>query len=169
MSDLGWDEDTRMRELKKVICNSRFLIVPWLRVKNLASHVLSLGLKRLSRDWEEAYQTRPILVETFVDKDHFEGTCYKASNWTYLGETKGRGRNDRFHKKGRSRKYLFAYELEEGILGEEKPVEREWDWVEEEFQYVKLPNEAKKKRLVMLTRDFFLRPASPLPLFRGES
>jgi hypothetical protein len=102
-----------------------------------------------------------------VDKDHFEGTCYKASNWTYLGETKGRGRNDRFHKNGRSRNYLFAYELEEGILGKENPVEREW--VEEEFQYGKLPIEAKTKRLVMLTRDFFLRPASPLPLVCGSN
>ena len=129
-----------------------------------------IGLVLVSGESDSKYSIwKEILVETFVDKDHFEGTCYKASNWTYLGETKGRGRNDRFHKKGRSRKYLFAYELEEGILGEEKPVEREWDWVEEEFRYVKLPNEAKKKRLVMLTRDFFLRPASPLPLFRGES
>jgi len=65
-------------------------------------------------------------------------------------------------------RYVFAYELEGGILGTESPVEREWDWVEEEFQNVKLPNEAKKKRLVMLTRDFFSRPASPLPLVCGS-
>lgn len=113
---LGWDEEARKSGLRKVVSNSRFLIVPWLRVKNLASHVMSKALKRLGGDWEEAYKTTPVLVETYVEKGRYEGICYKASNWEYLGETQGRGRNDRYHQNRLSRKYVFAYELEEGIL-----------------------------------------------------
>ncbi|MFO0794071.1 MAG: IS4 family transposase [Candidatus Brocadiaceae bacterium] len=161
---LGWDEEERKRGLRRVVNNSRFLIVPWLRVKNLASHVMSKALKRLGGDWEEAYRTTPVLVETYVEKCRYEGTCYKASNWEYLGETQGRGRNDQYHQKRLSRKYVFAYELEEGILGGGGQ-EREYkDWVEEEFQEVRLPNLAKKKRAMSIVRDFFASPASPIPM-----
>ncbi len=161
---LGWDEEARKSGLRKVVSNSRFLIVPWLRVKNLASHVMSKALKRLPGDWEEAYKTTPVLVETYVEKGRYEGTCYKASNWEYLGETQGRGRNDRYHQNRLSRKYVFAYELEEGILDAGRE-EREYkDWVEEELQDVRLPNLAKKKRVMSIARDFFASPASPIPM-----
>jgi hypothetical protein len=164
---LGWDEEGRERDLRKVVCNSRFLILPWLKVKNLASHVMGMVLKRIPRDWGDEYGTKPVLVETFVDSERFEGTCYKASNWVFLGETKGRGRNDRFHRNGLSRKYMFGYELEKGILGTVTSGEQEVDWVEEEFSGVRLPNRAKKKRLITITRDFFARPSSPIPLMCG--
>lgn len=161
---LGWDEEERRSGLRKVVSNSRFLIVPWLRVKNLASHVMSKALKRLPGDWEEAYKATPVLVETYVEKGRYEGTCYKASNWEYLGETQGRGRNDRYHQNRLSRKHVFAYELEEGILGGGRQ-EREYeDWVEEEFQEVRLPNLAKKKRVMSIVRDFFASPSSPIPM-----
>ncbi len=164
---LGWDEEERKRGLRKVVSNSRFLIVPWLRVKNLASHVMSKALKRLPGDWEEAYKARPVLVETYVEKGSYEGTCYKASNWEYLGETQGRGRNDRYHQRKLSRKYVFAYELEEGILDAGRDGKEEGeaqDWVEEEFQDVRLPNRAKKKRVMSIVRDFFARPAASIPM-----
>lgn len=161
---LGWDEEERKGGLRKVVSNSRFLIVPWLRVKNLASHVISKALKRLPGDWEEAYKTTPVLVETYVEKGRYEGTCYKASNWEYLGETQGRGRNDRYHQNKLSRKYVFAYELEEGILDAGREEREEQDWVEEEFQDVRLPNRAKKKRVMSIVRDFFARPASSIPM-----
>lgn len=161
---LGWDEEGRKRDLRKVVSNSRFLIVPWLRVKNLASHIMSKALKRLPVDWEEVYKTRPVLVETYVDKERYEGACYKASNWEFLGETQGRGRNDRYHQNSLSRKYVFAYELEKGILGAGMPERGERDWVEEEFQDVRLPNLAKKKRVMSITRDFFASPASAIPI-----
>ncbi|MBE7444321.1 MAG: DUF4338 domain-containing protein [Planctomycetia bacterium] len=91
-------------------------------------------------DWEDAYKVTPVLVETYVEKGRYEGTCYKASNWEYLGETQGRGRNDRYHQNRLSRKHVFAYELEEGILDAGRE-EREYkDWVEEELQDVRLPN-----------------------------
>jgi len=161
---LGWDEEGRKRDLRKVVSNSRFLIVPWLRVKNLASHVMSKALKRLPVDWEEAYKARPVLVESYVDKERYEGACYKASNWELLGETQGRGRNDRYHQNSLSRKYVFAYELEKGILGAGMPERGEGDWVEKEFQEVRLPNLAKKKRVMSITRDFFASPTSPIPI-----
>lgn len=161
---LGWDEEARKSGLRKVVSNSRFLLVPWLRVKNLASHVMSKALKRLLGDWEEAYKTTPVLVETYVEKERYEGTCYKASNWEYLGETQGRGRNDRYHQNKLSRKYVFAYELEEGILDGGREEREGEDWVEEEFQDVRLPNRAKKKRVMSIVRDFFARPASSIPM-----
>ncbi len=161
---LGWDEEARKNGLRKVVSNSRFLIVPWLRVKNLASHVMSKALRRLPGDWEEAYKVTPVLVETYVEKGRYEGTCYKASNWEYLGETQGRGRNDRYHQNRLSRKHVFAYELEEGILDAGRE-EREYkDWVEEELEDVRLPNLAKKKRVMSIARDFFASPASPIPM-----
>ena len=114
-------------------------------------------------DWEESYQVRPILVESFVDKERFSGSCYKASNWILLGETKGRGRNDKYHENNLSRKYIFAYELEKGIL-RSAPQREEEDWVSKEYQYAELSNKAKKNRLMSLTRDFFAKPASLIPL-----
>lgn len=160
---IGWDDERRERELSKVVCNSRFLILPEYGVKNLASNVMSKCLKRLAVDWEEAYQVRPVLAESFVDKERFSGSCYKASNWVLLGETKGRGRNDKYHENSLSRKYIFVYELEKGILGP-APLQEEEDWVSKEFRYAELPNKAKKKRLITLTRDFFAKPVSPIPL-----
>lgn len=160
---IGWDDETREKELCKVVCNSRFLILPEYGVRNLASHVMSKCLKRLAVDWEETYQVRPVLVESFVDKDIFSGSCYKASNWILLGETKGRGRNDKYHENNLSKKYIFAYELKKGILGP-APQREEEDWVRKEYQYAELPNKAKKDRLILLTRDFFANPASPIPV-----
>ena len=160
---IGWDDETREKELCKVVCNSRFLILPEYGVRNLASHVMSKCLKRLVVDWEETYQVRPVLVESFVDKERFSGSCYKASNWILLGETKGRGRNDKYHENNLSKKYIFAYELGKGVL-EPSPQQKEEDWVSKEYQYAELPNKAKKDRLISLTRDFFAKPASPIPL-----
>lgn len=160
---IGWDDERREKELCKVVCNSRFLILPEYGVRNLASYVMSKCLKRVAVDWEEAYQVRPVLVETFVDKERFSGSCYRASNWVLLGETKGRGRNDKYHENNLSRKHIFAYELEKGVLGP-APLREEEDWVSKEFEYAELPNKAKKNRLISLTRDFFAKPASPIPL-----
>ena len=78
----------------EVINNARFLILPWVRSKNLASRILSLIAKRIASDWYEQYHYEPVLLETFVEKKRFTGTCYKASNWTCVGDTKGRGKLD---------------------------------------------------------------------------
>jgi SRSO17 transposase len=89
---IGWDEPTRLAMLPHLVCNNRFLIFPWIKVGNLASHVLSMSLKRLRTDWERQYEVEPYMVETFVDGERFLGTCYIADNWIRLGETKGYGR-----------------------------------------------------------------------------
>jgi hypothetical protein len=87
---IGWSDAARMANLKYVVTNDRFLLLPTVRVENLASHVLALALKRLPQDWEERYHVRPMLAETFVDPTRFDGTCYKAANWTTVGHTAGR-------------------------------------------------------------------------------
>ena len=92
---IGWSESTRAARLKQVVGNSRFLILPSVKVKNLASHVLGLATQRLAGDWQARYGERLLLVETFVDTRRYEGTCYRAANWLDLGLTQGRGRQDR--------------------------------------------------------------------------
>jgi Domain of unknown function (DUF4338) len=108
---IGWDEATRKANLCRLVNNSRFLILPWLRVKGLASHVLSLSARVVVDDWEEAYATRPVLLETFVERDRFEGTCYLAANWEQVGETAGRGRMDRENRWAQPPKRCLVYPL----------------------------------------------------------
>ena len=94
---IGWNPDVRKQNLHLITNNTRFLILPWVNVPYLASHTLSLIAKRICRDWREKYAHRIHLLETFVDRDRFEGTCYKAANWIFAGQTTGRSRNDRSH------------------------------------------------------------------------
>lgn len=93
---IGWDADTRKQNLNFTTNNMRFLILPWIRVANLASHILGLICRRLNSDWINHYGHALYLLETFVDKDRFTGGCYKAANWIHVGQTKGRSRNDRY-------------------------------------------------------------------------
>ncbi|KJS90438.1 Druantia anti-phage system protein DruA [Desulfosporosinus sp. BICA1-9] len=109
---IGWNVQDRKQRLHLIVNNSRFLILPWVNVKNLASKVLSLAIKQLQEDWLREYCYAPVLLETFVDTSHFAGTCYKASNWIYLGETQGRGRVDRKREYALSRKAIFMYPLQ---------------------------------------------------------
>lgn len=109
---IGWDDATRQRNLVRVVCNSRFLILPWVGVKNLASAVLAQGLRAVQRDWPEAYGVEPLLVETLVDERRFSGTCYRAANFVEAGITAGRGRMDRYtERKGAEPKRIFLYAL----------------------------------------------------------
>lgn len=109
---IGWSDEQRRHNLQKIINNSRFLIFPWIRIKNLASSVLAMASREVADDWERVYGYRPVLLETLVDKRRFRGTCYKAANWTHVGTTTGRGRMDRESKgKGRSPKEIYLYPL----------------------------------------------------------
>jgi SRSO17 transposase len=90
---IGWSEDVRLSKQQHLLSNNRFLILPWIRIRNLASHVLSKSLRQLREDWEKQYEITPYMIETFVDREKFLGTCYIAANWTYLGVTKGYGRH----------------------------------------------------------------------------
>jgi len=89
---IGWSHTQRQKNLQLVINNSRFLILPWVQCKNLGSKILSITSRRLAQDWLKRYGYRPLLLETFVEKDRFAGTCYKAANWIHVGQTKGRGK-----------------------------------------------------------------------------
>lgn len=108
---IGWDEATRQKNLIRVVNNSRFLILPWLKVKDLASHVLSLAARVMVDDWEEAYGVKPVLLESFVERDRFEGTCYLAANWIEVGVTAGRGRMDRDKTAAKPPKRCLVYPL----------------------------------------------------------
>ena len=88
---IGWEQSRRLKNLAWIINNSRFLIFPWVRVKNLASHVLSAIERRICDDWQEKWGYRPVLMETFVDPLQYKGTCYRAANWMQLGRTTGVG------------------------------------------------------------------------------
>jgi hypothetical protein len=108
---IGWDEATRVRRLHFVANNIRFLVLPWVRVRNLASKVLAANLRRLSGDWEAVWKHPVVLAETFVDTTRFRGTCYRAANWLYLGETAGRSKRGNNYLHGGTRKALFTYPL----------------------------------------------------------
>lgn len=96
---IGWSDAARRRNLQLVVSNSRFLILPWVRIPNLASSALALAARRLPDDWQARYQIRPLLLETLVDPARFAGTCYRAAGWTCVGRTTGRGRQDRDHRR----------------------------------------------------------------------
>ncbi len=117
---IGWDREQKSRRLHLIINNSRFLIFPWVMIKNLASKVLSLAAKRVGDDWQDIHHYRPVLMETFVEKDRFRGTCYRAANWQYLGVTRGRGRMDRYNKHISTIKEVFVYPLTSSFRDELK-------------------------------------------------
>jgi len=112
---IGWSDDQRLAYQDRLISLSRFLIRKSVKCENLASRVMSLTLKRVEDDFEDRYGFGPWLVESFVDTKKFSGGCYKASNWSFVGKTKGRGRNDRYTRKGESVKDIYVYVLEKNF------------------------------------------------------
>lgn len=108
---IGWSKEARKRNLSLIINNTRFLILPWVRVRYLASHLIALCNRIVPRDWQDLYKHPVVFFETFVDTERFKGTCYRAANWVYLGKTTGRGKNDKTHKPNRSLKAVFGYPL----------------------------------------------------------
>ncbi len=153
---IGWTEAARRANLAYLVTNDRFLILPTVKVKNLASHVLSVALSRLPRDWEQRYQIRHVLVETFVDPERFAGTCYRAANWLDVGDTAGR--------RDGTKKSIFLYHLSpdwQEVLCK-KPAIRQWPrpeapahWAEQEFGTVRLYDERLKQRLYTIAQDFY--------------
>ena len=108
---IGWSQAARQVNLPLVVNHSRFLILPWVRVPNLASHILSLAARQMPRDWWTAYRAQPLLLETLVDSTRYHGGCYRAANWTEVGLTQGRGRMDRSGKAQGVRKHIFLFPL----------------------------------------------------------
>jgi hypothetical protein len=109
---IGWTHEQRKRNLSLIVNNARFLILPWIQSKNLASMLLAKAAKILPHHWQEMYGYDPVLLETFVEKPRFRGTCYNASNWVYLGQTKGRGKPGPAGKQSVPIKDLWVYPLD---------------------------------------------------------
>jgi len=108
---IGWNQESRRRNIRFIAYNTRFLIVPWVQVPHLASHILGRIAQRVSEDWEALYAHPIYFLETFVDPERFRGTCYRAANWVLLGETLGLGKDDHTKHQNRSIKQLLAYPL----------------------------------------------------------
>jgi len=108
---IGWDQQARRRNLRLIAYNTRFLILPWVRVKHLASHILGRMAARISEDWQGMYGHPVYFLETFVDTERFRGTCYRAANWVVLGNTTGRGKQANSYVPNRSIKQVLGYPL----------------------------------------------------------
>jgi hypothetical protein len=108
---IGWTDAVRQSNLPQVVNNSRFLILPWVRIPHLASHVLAQAAQQLPRDWQARYSVEPLLLETLVDP-RYRGVCYRAANWVEVGLTQGRGRMDREHLAPVAAKQIFLYPLQ---------------------------------------------------------
>jgi Domain of unknown function (DUF4338)/Transposase DNA-binding/Transposase Tn5 dimerisation domain len=171
---IGWSDRARKENLHRVVSNSRFLILPWVKVQNLASHMLGQAIGRLRADWQERYGFSPVLLETFVDRSRFNGSSYRAANWLYVGQTSGRGRQDRKKTFSLSPKDVYVYKLcqkarevlcraESHEEPQSSPRKKRDDWAQEEFGAAKLNDERLNRRLLTLARDFYERPQANIP------
>lgn len=171
---IGWDTRTRTQNLDRMLCNSRFLILPWVEVPNLASHILSRGIRQVRDEWSVRYGTEPVLAETFVERDRFHGTCYRAANWVQVGMTRGRGRQDRANRSSVGVKDVYVLPLRPDwrarlCEGASPPVEERRgppgsaDWAQEEFGRAAMGDGRLDTRLVMVARDLYDRPQASIP------
>lgn len=180
---IGWSDRARRAHLQRVVCQSRFLIAPWVRVDNLATKSLALARQRLPADWEAAYGERPVLVETYVDTQRFRGSCYRADNWTRVGSTQGRGRQDRKHACTQSIKDVYLHALHpdaRAVLCDEPVVEEpsrhasmpaldpHRDWADEEFGAIALGDRRLDRRVLDIARAFYARPMAQVPQACGS-
>ena len=108
---IGWDKHARLKNIRLLAYNTRFLILPWITVAHLASHILGRIARRISADWQRLYAHPIYFLETFIDPQRFRGTCYRAANWVVLGRTTGRGKDDQTHRPNRSIKEVLAFPL----------------------------------------------------------
>ena len=170
---IGWSHEARQQQLNQIVNNSRFLILPHVRVPHLASHVLGIALRRLRSDWRGRYGYEPLLVETFIEAGRFAGTCYRAANFVEVGHTQGRGRQDRCNQRGLPVKRIFVYSWSgqarqqlcqmDAARKVSGPVQAPKDWAENEFGNARLPDERLQKRLLTIARDLYLRPQAQIP------
>ncbi len=175
---IGWSHQARQAHLRQVVANSRFVIARGVRVKNLASKVLAMAEKRLAKDWHEVYGYSPLLLETYVESKRFAATSYRAANWIHVGQTRGRGRQDREHREKKPIKDIYLYPLHphcQKMLCEEpgparlsptlcgKPPKPPRDWAEQEFGQVRLRDRRHRQRLFTVARDFYAQPGANIP------
>lgn len=169
---IGWDIDQKRDQLHSIVSMSRFLIRPSVQCRNLASQVLAMSMRQLPEDFEQNYNYRPWLVESFVDTSLFAGTCYRAANWIRVGRTKGRGRQDCLRKTAKTVKDIYLYPLEKDFrarlglsgnagLGPLTPMEgvAEASWAEKEFGGAALGDARLSKRLVSIAAAKAQKPS----------
>jgi hypothetical protein len=180
---IGWCPHARRAQLGRVVANSRFLLLPSIEVANLGSHVLALAARRLQVDWPQRYGEAPVLLETFVDERRFAGTVYKAANWLRLGETSGRGRQDRDNRAALGVKAVYVLPLQPDwrrvLCQRPAPVLRlppptaldpsadlgaDPGWAEREFGRVDFPDARLRPRLLSLAAAFAAQPTAPIPV-----
>jgi hypothetical protein len=178
---IGWSDAARQAYLPQVVCNARFVIARGVKVKNLASRVLSMATDRLQKDWQQAYGVVPLLVETYVDTAHHSGSCYRAANWQYVGSTRASAQ--------KSRKAIFAFALQSDFrqrlceepgparLPEAVALQRRAqaaarhtanDWVAEEWRRARLGDRRLEQRLRTVTRSFHEQPEASIPQACGS-
>mgnify|MGYP001767390363 CR=1 FL=1 len=168
---IGWDAEQRRAHLDGIVCLSRFLIRPGVECRNLASRLLSMSLQRLVQDFERRYHYRPWLVESFVDTSRFSGGCFRAANWILVGQTQGRGRQDRFNKWEKTVKDIYVYPLEKDFrdqlglakgagLGPLAPGDGMDNdtWAEQEFAGAPLGDARLSRRLVNIAQSKAEKP-----------
>jgi hypothetical protein len=172
---IGWSVRARQAHLHEVVVNSRFLLLPWVKVPHLASHVLALASRQLPADWQAIYGHRPLLLETYVEQERFAATCYRAANWQYVGKTAGRGRQDRDRSQQVPIKAIYLYPLAtdwQRRLCREPPRRRQplpaesaeaSDWAWREFADAAVGDRRLRRRLVSVAEDFYARPQANLP------
>ena len=163
---IGWSEKARRENIGLVISNDRFLILPTVKVNNLASWIFGKVFQRLGDDWESVYGQRPVLVESYVDPSRFKGIIYRASNWEYVGKTSGR--------RDGIAKDVFLYPLERNwreilckesrdALGFGKVNKDSSNWAEREFGSIRVYDNRLKERLYTIARDFYNKPEANIP------
>jgi len=166
---IEWTASAHRSHIQQVVYNSRFLILPDVKVTNLASHVLGQCARRIGKDWQARYGIEPVLLETFVDPQRFKGSSYRAANWIQVGQSSGR----RAEQDGGSAKDIFIYPLcdnwkeilcEEPAyqLGQKERKGAYADWAEEEFYTAELYDPRLNRRLLDIARDFYRQPMSPV-------
>jgi hypothetical protein len=172
---IGWSPRARSSHLQEVVANSRFLLLPWVKVPHLASKVLSLARRRLPFDWQAAYGYQPLLLETYVEEGRFAATCYRADNWQYVGRTSGRGRQDRDRTQQIPTKAIYLHPLHPSWkkrlcrepMGRARPLPPQSDdgpdWAVREFGDAVVGDRRLQRRLVSLAQDFYARPQANLP------
>lgn len=108
---IGWSPEQRQARLHLIVNNARFVLLPWVTIRFLASSTLALAVRRLPADWRARYGYEPVLCESFVERPRFTGTCYRAANWVLVGQTQGRGKLDRHHRRAEPVKDIYLYPL----------------------------------------------------------
>jgi hypothetical protein len=176
---IGWGPRAKKSNRHLLVNNSRFLIPPMVKVQDLASHVLAMGSAQLADDWQAVYNYRPVMLETYVERGRFQGSCYAGAGWLHVGKTKGRGRKNGpsvpvkdvylqpLHDEWRNA--LCTVDGKTQVLTPARPADEPRDWIEEELGQVDLGDRRLSARLLQLTGQFYEQPTASIPQACGSA